>query len=303
MLGFIKTASMLGCVFFAVLFICSYMGNINPKTRLRFAISTALLALNLFLVIPLWQGKPITQITSDPQLVYNEDGTIKHDRHGDYVIDYNFGEEVVGREKPLDSLGIFSLLLFISGIGVSAYSFVTHVNRTNALNVIKNKQEGDITRNMIALYLKYADGDEYINPQETFRERFMPFYQGDVEFIKCKAAFDKYFTFFNPMDSGNWNDDDIQQYFKLVKEYFGNSPIGELPSKYKNVVVELTEAGKETVEVIKIVREITGLGLSEARDFVLNTPQLLKDAASKDEAATIKAKLEKVGATVTCNTK
>ena len=63
--------------------------------------------------------------------------------------------------------------------------------------------------------------------------------------------------------------------------------------------VELTEAGAEKVKVIKVVREITGLGLKEAKDAVDGAPKVLKEAASKDEAEAIKKKLEEVGAKVT----
>ena len=63
--------------------------------------------------------------------------------------------------------------------------------------------------------------------------------------------------------------------------------------------VELTEAGAEKVKVIKVVREITGLGLKEAKDAVDGAPKILKEAASKDEAEAIKKKLEEVGAKVT----
>ena len=63
--------------------------------------------------------------------------------------------------------------------------------------------------------------------------------------------------------------------------------------------VELTEAGAEKVKVIKVVREVTGLGLKEAKDMVDGAPKIIKEAASKDAAEEIKAKLEEVGAKVT----
>ncbi len=63
--------------------------------------------------------------------------------------------------------------------------------------------------------------------------------------------------------------------------------------------VELTEIGSEKVKVIKVVREITGLGLKEAKDLVDGAPKMVKEAASKDEAEEIKKKLEEVGAKAT----
>ena len=63
--------------------------------------------------------------------------------------------------------------------------------------------------------------------------------------------------------------------------------------------VELTEAGDQKVKVIKVVREITGLGLKEAKDVVDGAPKVVKEQASKEEAEDIKKKLEEVGAKVT----
>jgi len=63
--------------------------------------------------------------------------------------------------------------------------------------------------------------------------------------------------------------------------------------------VELTEVGGEKVKVIKVVREVTGLGLKEAKEMVDGAPKVIKEAASKESADEIKAKLEEVGAKVT----
>lgn len=63
--------------------------------------------------------------------------------------------------------------------------------------------------------------------------------------------------------------------------------------------VELTEVGPNKVKVIKVVREVTGLGLKEAKDVVDGAPKVLKEAASKAECDDIKAKLEAEGAKVT----
>jgi large subunit ribosomal protein L7/L12 len=62
--------------------------------------------------------------------------------------------------------------------------------------------------------------------------------------------------------------------------------------------VVLAAAGDKKIEVIKIVREITGLGLKEAKDLVEGAPKPLKQGAAKDEAESIKKKLEEVGAKV-----
>ncbi len=62
--------------------------------------------------------------------------------------------------------------------------------------------------------------------------------------------------------------------------------------------VVLAEAGAEKIKVIKTVREITGLGLADAKAVVDGAPKTLKEAASKDEAEEIKKKLEEVGAKV-----
>ena len=63
--------------------------------------------------------------------------------------------------------------------------------------------------------------------------------------------------------------------------------------------VELTEVGPNKVKVIKVVREVTGLGLKEAKDVVDGAPKAIKQGVSKDEAEDVKAKLEAEGAKVT----
>jgi len=62
--------------------------------------------------------------------------------------------------------------------------------------------------------------------------------------------------------------------------------------------VTLKDAGAKKIQVIKVVREITGLGLKEAKDLVDGAPQAVKAGVSKDEANTIKGKLEEQGASV-----
>ncbi len=63
--------------------------------------------------------------------------------------------------------------------------------------------------------------------------------------------------------------------------------------------VELTEVGDNKVKVIKVVREITGLGLKEAKEVVDNAPKVIKEAVSKEEAEDIQKKIEAEGAKVT----
>jgi large subunit ribosomal protein L7/L12 len=63
--------------------------------------------------------------------------------------------------------------------------------------------------------------------------------------------------------------------------------------------VELTEVGGAKVKVIKVVREVTGLGLKEAKEVVDGAPKIVKEGASKEEANEIKEKLEAEGAKVT----
>ena len=63
--------------------------------------------------------------------------------------------------------------------------------------------------------------------------------------------------------------------------------------------VELTDVGGEKIKVIKVVRELTGLGLKEAKELVDNAPKILKEAAPKAEADSIVAKLAEIGAKAT----
>lgn len=62
--------------------------------------------------------------------------------------------------------------------------------------------------------------------------------------------------------------------------------------------VELTSAGASKIQVIKVVKTITGLGLKEAKEVVDGAPKMVKEGVSKDEAEKIKAQLEEAGATV-----
>ena len=76
-------------------------------------------------------------------------------------------------------------------------------------------------------------------------------------------------------------------------------PAGAAEEEKSDFDVELTEAGAQKIKVIKVVREITGLGLKEAKDMVDGAPKILKEGVAKDEANEMKAKLEEVGAKVT----
>ena len=96
---------------------------------------------------------------------------------------------------------------------------------------------------------------------------------------------------------------------KKVEEEFGVSaapvavagaaaPAAAAAEEKTEFDVVLKEAGAKKLDVIKAVREITGLGLAEAKALVDGAPKTLKDAVSKDDAEAAKAKLEEVGAKV-----
>lgn len=102
---------------------------------------------------------------------------------------------------------------------------------------------------------------------------------------------------------------ELNELVKACEEEFGVSaaagvvvaaagPAAEVEEKTE-FDVELTEVGAEKVKVIKVVREITGLGLKEAKDTVEGAPKVVKEGVSKDEAEELKKKLEEVGAKVT----
>ena len=102
---------------------------------------------------------------------------------------------------------------------------------------------------------------------------------------------------------------ELNELVKACEEEFGVSAAagvvvaaagaGEAAEEKTEFDVELTEVGPNKVKVIKVVREITGLGLKEAREAVDSAPKTLKEAVSKEEAEDIKAKLEAEGAKVT----
>lgn len=98
---------------------------------------------------------------------------------------------------------------------------------------------------------------------------------------------------------------------KALEDKFGVTAaapmmMGAMPSAAAPVVeektefdVELTEGGAQKLNVIKVVREITGLGLKEAKDLVEGAPKVLKEGATKEDAEALKKKLEDAGAKVT----
>ncbi len=102
---------------------------------------------------------------------------------------------------------------------------------------------------------------------------------------------------------------EVSELVKACEEEFGVSaaaPVAAVGAGAAAVEVEeqtefnviLTGAGAEKIKVIKVVREITGLGLKEAKDLVDGAPGTVKEGASKAEAEEIKAKLVEVGASV-----
>jgi large subunit ribosomal protein L7/L12 len=78
----------------------------------------------------------------------------------------------------------------------------------------------------------------------------------------------------------------------------GGAAAAEAVAEQEEFDVVLQAVGDKKIQVIKVVRELTGLGLKEAKDLVDGAPSTVKESASKTEAADMKAKLEEVGATI-----
>ena len=103
---------------------------------------------------------------------------------------------------------------------------------------------------------------------------------------------------------------ELSELVKTLEEVFGVSaaaPVAMMGGAAPAAAAEeekteftpvLTEVGANKIGVIKVVRELTGLGLKEAKELVDNTPKAIKENVSKDEADSIKAKLEEAGAKV-----
>jgi len=103
---------------------------------------------------------------------------------------------------------------------------------------------------------------------------------------------------------------ELSELVKALEEEFGVSAaapmaVASAPAAAAAVVEEqyefdviLTSAGEKKINVIKVVREITGLGLKEAKDLVDSAPKAVKEKTSKEDANDIKAKLEEAGAGV-----
>jgi large subunit ribosomal protein L7/L12 len=78
----------------------------------------------------------------------------------------------------------------------------------------------------------------------------------------------------------------------------GPGPAAPVAEEKTEFDIVLTGAGEKKIQVIKVVRELTSLGLKEAKDLVEGVPKPVKEGVSKDEAESVKKKLEEVGATV-----
>jgi large subunit ribosomal protein L7/L12 len=78
----------------------------------------------------------------------------------------------------------------------------------------------------------------------------------------------------------------------------GAAPAAEAEAEKDEFDVILSGVGDKKIQVIKVVREVTSLGLKEAKDLVDNAPKAVKEGVSKEEAEQVKAKLEEQGATV-----
>ncbi|MEH6942019.1 50S ribosomal protein L7/L12 [Bacillus sp. JJ722] len=102
---------------------------------------------------------------------------------------------------------------------------------------------------------------------------------------------------------------ELNDLVKAIEEEFGvtaAAPVammggaagGDAAAEQTEFEVVLASAGDQKIKVIKVVREVTGLGLKEAKEIVDNAPKALKEGVSKEEAEELKAKLEEVGANV-----
>lgn len=102
---------------------------------------------------------------------------------------------------------------------------------------------------------------------------------------------------------------ELNELVKACEEEFGVSaaagvvvaagPAAAAEEEKTEFDVELTDFGAQKIKVIKVVREITGLGLKEAKELVESAPKNIKEGISKEEAEAIKAKIEEQGAKVT----
>ena len=91
---------------------------------------------------------------------------------------------------------------------------------------------------------------------------------------------------------------ELSELVKAIEEEFGVTAAAPAAEEKTEFDVVLAEAGASKMGVIKLVKEITGLGLKEAKDLVDNAPKTIKEQASKADAEDIKAKLEAAGAKV-----
>lgn len=101
---------------------------------------------------------------------------------------------------------------------------------------------------------------------------------------------------------------ELNELVKAIEEKWGVSaaavavaagPAAEAGEEQSSFNVELTEGGAQKIAVIKVVKEVLGLGLKEAKDMVDGAPAIVKEGMKKEDAEALKAKLEEAGAKVT----
>ena len=100
---------------------------------------------------------------------------------------------------------------------------------------------------------------------------------------------------------------ELNDLVKTIEEKWGVSatavavagPAAAAAEEQSEFTVELTEAGAQKIAVIKVVKEVLGLGLKEAKDLVDAAPSVVKEGMKKEDAETLKAKLEEAGAKIT----
>ena len=141
----------------------------------------------------------------------------------------------------------------------------------------------DIDKKKVPINISKENGEKLLGVYLQTQPQMVIGYKAEIE-KQYKKDFNGFLNIaYNPWKNG---------------DYAQTAGYGETDLAGGSTVVELLDAGDRTVEVIKIVREVTGLGLVEAKDLVETAPSAIKNGVSENEAANIKARLEEAGASV-----
>ncbi len=151
----------------------------------------------------------------------------------------------------------------------------------------------DLDKKKVPINISKESGEKLLAVYLQTQPQMVVGYKSEIE-----KQYKKDFAGFLNIAYNPWKNGDYAQAGSSMDGGYGTDSYGSGNYGSGSSVVELVDAGNDKLEVIKVVREITGLGLSEAKDLVDSAPSIIKNGVTETEAQNIKAQLETAGASV-----